>query len=301
MFLEQIKRFNNPFWMYLLGSLIVILFSILGQIPLSIVIIQNKTNLVEQLNPIELIRNIDKNLQLFLLLLPFVIGFFGLWLAVSKLHDRTLVSIATARNQLDWNRILFSFFVWGGFTVSVVLADVYLFPEEYQWNFNLKSFLLLAVIGILFIPIQTSVEEFIFRGYLFQGFATITHNRWMPLLLTSIIFGSLHFYNPEVEKLGVNILWYYIGTGLFLGIITLMDEGIELALGFHAANNLFAALLVTSNWTAFQTDSLWIDISEPKLSTEMILSGLILYPLFLILLAKKYKWKNWFDTITKAI
>jgi hypothetical protein len=30
---------------------------------------------------------------------------------------------------------------------------------------------------------------------------------------------------------------YYIGTGLFLGI-TLMDEGMELALGFHAANNL---------------------------------------------------------------
>ena len=134
-----------------------------------------------------------------------------------------------------------------------------------------------------------------------QGFATITHNRWIPLLLTSIIFGVLHFYNPEVEKLGANILWYYIGTGLFLGVITLMDEGIELALGFHAANNLFAALLVTSNWTAFQTDSIWIDISEPKLSTEMILSVLILYPLFLILLAKKYKWKNWFDTITKAI
>ena len=80
-----------------------------------------------------------------------------------------------------------------------------------------------------------------------------------------------------------------------------MDEGIELALGFHAANNLFAALLVTSNWTAFQTDSIWIDISEPKLSTEMIFSVLILYPLFLILIAKKYKWKNWFDTITKAI
>jgi hypothetical protein len=30
---------------------------------------------------------------------------------------------------------------------------------------------------------------------------------------------------------------YYIGTGLFLGILTLMDE-MELALGFHAANNL---------------------------------------------------------------
>ena len=32
---------------------------------------------------------------------------------------------------------------------------------------------------------------------------------------------------------------YYIGTGFLFGIMTLMDEGTELALGFHAANNLF--------------------------------------------------------------
>jgi hypothetical protein len=32
-----------------------------------------------------------------------------------------------------------------------------------------------------------------------------------------------------------------------------MDEGMELALGFHAANNLVSALLFTSDWSAFQT------------------------------------------------
>jgi hypothetical protein len=45
------------------------------------------------------------------------------------------------------------------------------------------------------------------------------------------------FGNPEVSKLGILCLCYYIGTG-FLRILTLMDEGMELALGFHAANNL---------------------------------------------------------------
>jgi hypothetical protein len=42
-----------------------------------------------------------------------------------------------------------------------------------------------------------------------------------------------------------------------------MDEGMELALGFHA-NNLVGALLVTSDWSAFQTHSIFKDISEPK-------------------------------------
>jgi membrane protease YdiL (CAAX protease family) len=46
----------------------------------------------------------------------------------------------------------------------------------------------------------------------------------VPFLMTSIIFGSVHFGNPEVSKLG-DMFVYYIGTGLFLGILTLMDEG----------------------------------------------------------------------------
>ena len=50
-----------------------------------------------------------------------------------------------------------------------------------------------------------------------------------------------------------------------LGRMTWMDEGTELALGFHAANNLFTALLVTTDWTVFQTHSILKDISEPKL------------------------------------
>ena len=60
---------------------------------------------------------------------------------------------------------------------------------------------------------------------------------------------------------------YYIGTGLFLGIVTLMDEGLELALGFHAANNLFTALLVTADWTAFKTYSIFKDMSDPTEAT----------------------------------
>ncbi|MGB1020267.1 MAG: lysostaphin resistance A-like protein [Flavobacteriaceae bacterium] len=301
MFLEQVRQFKNPFWMYLLGSLIVILFNVVGQIPLSVVIMQNTTAITTTTDPMELIRALNKNVQLFLLLLPFAIAFLGFWLVVIKLHDRSLTSVITARTQLDWKRIFFSFFIWGGVTVSVVLIDVAFSPQDYQWNFNPSAFFLLLTIGVLLIPIQTSLEELLFRGYLLQGFATLTKNRWMPLLLTAVLFGSLHLFNPEVAKLGYGLLVYYIGTGLFLGIITLMDDGIELALGFHAANNLIMALLVTSTWTAFQTDSLWIDVAEPKLTTEMLLTCLVLYPLFLLLLSKKYGWKNWIHNLTKSI
>lgn len=131
-----------------------------------------------------------------------------------------------------------------------------------------------------------------------QGFGTLAKNNWFPLVMTSLIFGLLHIANPEIDKLGYSLMIYYIGTGLFLGIITLMDEGIELALGFHAANNLFTALLVTSDWTAFQTHSILKDVSEPKLEfIDMVLPVFIIFPIFIFIFAKKYGWKNWNDKL----
>jgi membrane protease YdiL (CAAX protease family) len=88
---------------------------------------------------------------------------------------------------------------------------------------------------------------------------------------------------------------YYIGTGLFLGIITLMDDGLELALGFHAANNMFTALLVTADWTAFQTYSIYRDISDPDPLgiLEIFVPVFVVFPILLFIFAKKYKWTNW--------
>ena len=126
-----------------------------------------------------------------------------------------------------------------------------------------------------------------------QGIGILFHNKWLPFIFTSIVFGVLHAANPEVEKLGLIVMIYYIGTGSLFGITTLVDEGLELSLGMHAANNIVAAVLVTSNWTVFQTDALYIDTSEPTLGFESFFPVLVLYPVLLFIFSKKYKWKNW--------
>ncbi len=162
-------------------------------------------------------------------------------------------------------------------------------------NFNLVPFLILCFIAIIFVPLQTSFEEYLFRGYLMQGIGVIVKNKWVPLIITSAVFGLLHFANPEVDKLGSVIMVYYIGTGLFLGIMTLMDEGMELSLGFHAANNLFTALLVTADWTAFQTHSILKDMSDPSEMAmgEIFVPVFIVFPILLLILSKIYGWTDW--------
>ena len=291
MFLKQDTLNSNSFWKYLLGSFIVIIFSIIGQLPLSFFLTADAISVAGG-DPMIALRNLDKNLQLFLILIPFVFGFLGLYLVIKKLHNRNFVSITTSRSKVDWRRIIHSFILWGSITIIFISSDFFINSEDYQINFKFEKFFILLIIGFILIPIQTSLEELLFRGYLFQGFSLYFKRPWIGLFLTSFIFGCLHIFNPEVQKLGLGILIYYIGTGLFLGIITLMDQGIELALGFHAANNLITALLVTSSWTAFQTESILIDISDPSLVGETIISMLILYPLFYIYMYKKYKWSD---------
>jgi membrane protease YdiL (CAAX protease family) len=134
-----------------------------------------------------------------------------------------------------------------------------------------------------------------------QGFAVLSKNKWFPLLMTSVIFGSLHLANPEVIKLGPILLVYYIGTGLFLGILTLMDDGMELSLGFHAANNLVGALLVTSDWSVFQTNSVLRDVSTPSAGYEVILPVFLIFPILLYIFSKKYNWTNWKEKLTGNI
>ena len=126
-----------------------------------------------------------------------------------------------------------------------------------------------------------------------QGLGILSKTRWVPLFVTSILFGLMHVANPEVEKLGIGLMVYYIGTGFFLGIMTLMDEGLELALGFHAANNLITALLVTADWTAFQTDSIFRDVSEPTLGLDAFIPVFVVFHILLFIFAKKYRWTDW--------
>ncbi len=228
-----------------------------------------------------------ENMAFFVLLLA------GLFFWVRFIHKQSLRSLTTSRPKIDWGRVFFTFFVLSVFIIVSTLISFYSSPEDYIFNFQPIPFLILAGIAILLVPIQASFEEYFFRGYLMQGLGLAYKNRWIPLFTTSILFGVMHIANPEVEKIGMILLLYYIGTGLFLGIITLMDEGLELALGFHAANNLITVLLVTADWTALQTDSIFIDTSEPSAGFEILLPLLIIFPVFMLILSKKYKWTNW--------
>ncbi|SHM36921.1 CPBP family intramembrane glutamic endopeptidase [Flavobacterium xinjiangense] len=303
MFIEQGINSENKFWKYIVGSILIIIASFLGQAPL-LVALYYDTLVKGKPYPTsndDIMRFFEPNLTLFLILISFVFVMLGIFFVVRYLHNQTMLSITTARAKIDWKRVLFSFSIWAIFTILSTVAFYFSNPSDFVINFKPIPFAILVVIGTILIPIQTSTEEYIFRGYLMQGFGNLAKNKWFPLIMTSVIFGAMHISNPEVSKMGNIIMVYYIGTGLLLGIITLMDEGMELALGFHAANNLVSALLVTSDWSAFQTHSIFKDISQPSAGLDVILPVVVIYPILLFIFSWKYNWTDWKEKLTGKI
>ncbi|KGO79722.1 hypothetical protein Q763_12810 [Flavobacterium beibuense F44-8] len=303
MFIKQAFKPENKYWKYLVGSVIVFLASVIGQIPLMIAVFAKSVKEGESMpvDQSELLRYLDLNLTLLLILLSFTFAFIAFYFVVKNFHGQKFRTVITARPRVDWKRIFFAFFLWGTFLTVTTAYEYYSKPDTFEVQFNLSKFAILFIIAIVFIPIQTTLEELIFRGYLMQGFGRLGLTKWFPLVMTSVIFGVMHLSNPEVGKMGMVIMVYYIGTGLFLGVITLMDEGTELALGFHAANNLITALLVTSEWSAFQTHSVLKSLSEPEVGYTVLLPVVVIFPILLFIFSMKYKWRNWKEKLTGKV
>jgi len=304
-YIQQAYKGNNQ-WYHWIFTLILVFFGwqIIGVFPLYGVAISYSSDMNEFANAAQnnfMTLGIDKNLFLLLIIISFISGLLTLVLGVKYIHRRTFKSLVTSRNLIDWKRFWFAFFTWGIIAIILTIVGIFMSPENYIWNFKPIPFFTLLAVSFLFLPFQTTFEELLFRGYLMQGIGTVVKNRWFPLIFTSVCFGLLHGANPEVEKLGAISMVFYIGTGFFYGIITLMDEGTELALGLHAINNIIAAFFVTTNWTVFQTDALYVDISEPSVGFEMFFPVLILYPFLLYVFSSKYGWNNWLEKLAGKI
>ncbi|WP_350288710.1 type II CAAX endopeptidase family protein [uncultured Croceitalea sp.] len=290
MYIEQGHRGNLGLWKYLLIPLGFISFMIFNYIA----VLMSDEPVDEMMN--RLIDMIGKNAVLAINLGFLALGLFIVLGWTKLVHPQSITSLTTSRKKIDWSRIFTSFFIWGTITTVFTLVSVYyLDPEDYINNFDATKFLILLPLAIILVPLQTSFEEYLFRGYMMQGLGIWVKNKWFPLILTSVLFGLMHIANPEIGKIGYILLIYYIGTGLFLGILTLMDEGLELALGFHAANNLFGVLLVTYDWGALQADAIFKNIAvvEGAVLSEILVPVFVIFPILLFVFSKLYRWTNW--------
>ena len=298
MFIEQAYKGNNTWWRVVITALLTTGIFI-GNFIMYFMMSDKQMKAAY-----DLMKDIPNNLSLVINLLPFVFLLGMLFLLVYFLNERNLITLTTSREKVDFKKILFSFGLIVFISVLGFAASFYADNSNIILNFHPVKFFILLIISLLLFPFQIGLEEYLFRGYLMQQIGIVVKNRWFPLLFTSIVFGLFHSANPEVAEMGFGVMIFYIGTGLLLGIMTLMDDSLELALGFHLGNNLMASILITSDFSALQTDALFrysgVENTANTLN-EMIISIAITYPIILFILAKKYKWTNWKEKLTGKV
>jgi len=215
---------------------------------------------------------------------PFLIllGWFA-W-ALPNLHERPLRSLINAESTINFKRIGQGFGVWSALLLVNEGIFLWLQPQEYVWQFQPAQWFWLLAMSLLFVPIQTSMEELLFRGYLMQALRYLTRRYFVIVVLSSLLFSMPHWGNPEMLR-GA-FVWgalSYLAWGVIFSAITLKDNGLELALGVHAANNIIGSVIVTTPDSVIASPALlvYIEPIDPRWGLVSLLShGLLFYSLF---------------------
>lgn len=299
MYFISAQKSRNEWWRYLTGLLIVMFgYLVIGSIPLGAVLVTKTMQGVPmdmgtfmETYDTESI-GISQNVGLILLLFPSVLGFFMLWGVMVWLHGRKTGEIASSQGKIRWSRLLAGSLIWLGLMILAELYFAMSHPENYSFRFAPDKFFPLLGIALLLIPFQTWFEELLFRSYLMQGTGLLFRLRIVALLLTSIGFGLLHAFNPEVKEFGIlATMPYYIGFGIFAGLLVILDNGIELALGVHAVNNIYSAIFVTYESSVLKTPALWsINKIDPW---QMNAAFLVMACIFILIMSNLYSWSDW--------
>ena len=206
MFLDQVRKGNRSAGAYLPTLALIIVIFLAGQLLASFVIIgvaAAKGNMdVEAMSTLDFERlGISPNLGFLILMLSYLVAFFGLLFA-RVFHKRPFLTFVTSRRKLDFKRIGFGMLVWGLILAGSTLADYFMDPENYIVTFDPKSFIWLFAIALILFPFQISFEEIFFRGYLYQLTGNLFKYPIIAWILTSVLFGLMHSANPEVQEYG---------------------------------------------------------------------------------------------------
>lgn len=191
-----------------------------------------------------------------LLLLPSVAALIAVVMVAALVHRRSPATLVRADGRLRWRRALLGAAVWTASAGAFEVVAWLLYPASYSWSFDAARFFPLLVVAVLLLPLQSAAEELLFRGYLMQGLGIVLRRGWAALAVSSVAFGLVHAGNPELAQFGGAFVLYYVGIGLAFGLATLLDDGLEVAIGAHAANNLWGSLVVSFPGSVLDTPAL---------------------------------------------
>jgi uncharacterized protein len=279
-YLERARQGRNEWWRYLISfPAILVIWLIVGSIPVILLLayVSMDDDPTTDFSGTGFV-GVPVNLEFLITMSSFIPLLVATLLAVRFIHERPLRTLVTGEAHIRWRRIFAGAGVWLLIAALLSVIESFLYPGRYVLTFQPATLLIFAVFALILIPMQTSAEEFFFRGYLLQWMGLRLKNKWLLSLLNGALFFLPHAANPEMATSSILIGLGYFAMGFFFTLITLQDNGIELALGMHAANNLFAGLFANYVVTALPSPSLFtVQVLDPVYSLASLVVGMIVF------------------------
>ena len=260
-YLALVRLGRNQWWRYLAAVLIILLFGqVLGNVPL-----------------LALRHFFDYSGMRAFLAANFavLVELAGVVIAVVLIHRRSLLSLITPYASFDWRRAAHGFGVWFALGVGFCAIESLLYPGRYRLTFNPETYFQFAAVALFLTPLQAATEELLFRGYLMQALGLLIKRPAIIAILSGVIFMLPHLANPEVAHDPLLVPPQYLVIGLLLAAVTLRDGRLELAIGIHAANNIFIGLIVNYDDSVITTDAIFTASYEPLYALVTLAAGCI--------------------------
>jgi membrane protease YdiL (CAAX protease family) len=279
-YLEAARRGKNDWWRYLISfPAILALWLVIGSIPVVLLVAY------VSMDPDPAtgfsgtgFTGIPVLLEFLVTMSSFLPFLAATFLAVRFIHERPIKTLVTGEDRIRWGRIFAGAGLWMLIAGLLAGVEAALYPGRYVLTFQPLLWLIFAAFAIVLVPIQTSAEEFFFRGYLLQWIGLRLRNIWLLSLINGFLFFLPHSVNPEMAANGLLIGLGYFAMGVFLTLITLQDRGMELALGMHAGNNLFAALFANYEVSSLPSPSIFtVQTLDPVYGLLSLLAGMIVF------------------------
>ncbi len=277
-YLDLAHSGKNEWWRYIIAVLLILfMWQILGALPGAVLLIWS--TLRDGLPLGSDFGNFPGTTTGFIVLMLASVFFMcGIYLAIRFIHRRPFLTLITPARSIVWRRLFQGFAVW--FILAALMSGIeaFLYPGRYDWSLDMNRFLQFVFLALIFVPIQTSAEELFFRGYILQGIGLRKRNIWILSAISGLLFGLPHLLNPEASVNYPLLFLYYFSFGFSLAYITLREGRLELALGAHAANNLFSFIFANYTSSVLPTPSLFtITVLDAVYSVPAALIGMVIF------------------------
>ena len=130
---------------------------------------------------------------------------------------------------------LISGFVLNGFCACLAIVNGNI-------SLNFQCFEVMPVMGLFIaVFIQSSAEEVLCRGFLYQRVLEAKSKYWIAILLNSVFFGVAHGLNDGITLLG---LYDLIITGIFFSLVVFYFDSLWMAMGLHTTWNFTQSIIL---------------------------------------------------------